>query len=39
VYLPDGQSYVLIFLSKDLPENEIGTETGAVISKMIYDRL
>jgi beta-lactamase class A len=36
VYLPDGQSYVLIFLSKDLPENHIGRETGAVVSEMIY---
>lgn len=38
-YLPDGQSYVLIFLSKDLPENRLGTETGAEISRMIYDYL
>lgn len=37
VYLPDGQSYVLVFLSKNLPENRIGTETGAALSKMIYD--
>lgn len=39
IYLPDGQSYILIFLSKDLPQNEIGTETGATISKMIYEYL
>lgn len=37
VYLPDGQSYVLVILSKNLPENRIGTETGAALSKMIYD--
>lgn len=39
IYLPDGQSYVLIFLSKNLPENEIGIKAGAVVSKMIYDFL
>ncbi len=37
VFLPDGQSYVLVILSKNLPENRIGTETGAALSKMIYD--
>jgi len=39
VYLPDGQSYILIFLSKDLPENRIGTETGVAVSEMIYKSL
>lgn len=37
VYLPDGSSYVLVILSKDLPENRIGTETGAAVSEMIYN--
>lgn len=36
VYLPDGQSYVLIFLSSDLPENRLGTEIGATVSEIIY---
>lgn len=36
VFLPDGQSYVLIFLSSDLPENQLGTETGATVSEIIY---
>ncbi|MDR9364972.1 MAG: serine hydrolase [Balneolaceae bacterium] len=39
VYLPDGSSYVLIFLSKNLPENVEGREIGASVSKMIYDYL
>jgi beta-lactamase class A len=39
VWLPDGQSYVLIFLSKDLPENRIGTEAGVRVSSMIYEAL
>lgn len=39
VYLPDGRSYVLIFLSKELKEEEEGRLAGAEISKMIYDYL
>ncbi|WP_069131545.1 serine hydrolase [Rhodohalobacter halophilus] len=39
VYLPDGQSYVLIYLSKNLPDGDRGTEIGAEISKMIYEWL
>ncbi|TVR15113.1 MAG: serine hydrolase [Balneolaceae bacterium] len=37
VYLPDGQSYILIFLSKDLPDAAIGREAGAEVSRMIYE--
>jgi beta-lactamase class A len=37
VFLPGGQSYVMVFLSKNLPGNSIGTETGATLSKMICD--
>lgn len=37
VTLPDGSSYVLIFLSKNLPDNIKGREIGAEVSKMIYD--
>ncbi|MDZ7717538.1 MAG: serine hydrolase [Balneolaceae bacterium] len=37
VYLPDGSSYILIFLSKDLPDNEKGREIGAKISRMVYE--
>lgn len=36
IYLPDGQSYVLIFLSSNLPENQLGTEIGATVSEIIY---
>ncbi|TVQ68159.1 MAG: serine hydrolase [Balneolaceae bacterium] len=39
VWLPNGDSYVLIFLSKELPDNDIGTETGALVSEMIYNNL
>lgn len=39
VYLPDGQSYVLVFLSKNVPDEERGGEIGAEISKKIYDWL
>lgn len=39
VFLPDGSKYVLVILTKDLPENKIGTETGARISKAIYDHV
>ena len=37
VYLPDGSSYVLVFLSKNLPENEKGRKIGAVVSEMVYE--
>lgn len=37
VMLPDGRSYVLVILSKGLEKNEVGTATGATISRMIYD--
>ncbi|MGM0745089.1 serine hydrolase [Rhodohalobacter sp.] len=38
-YLPDGQSYVLIFLSKNLPDEDRGRDVGREISKKIYDWL
>ncbi len=37
MYLPDGRSFVIVLLSKDLPNNKSGIETIATISKMIYD--
>lgn len=37
VYLPDGSSYILIYLSKDLPDGDRGREIGTEISRMIYD--
>ncbi len=39
VYLPDGHSYVLVFLSKDLPDDDRGREIGAEVSEMIYQSL
>lgn len=37
VYLPDGKKYVLVLLSKDLPDADAGVAVLADISKMIYD--
>jgi len=39
VFLPDGQSYVLIYLSKNLPDDIRGREIGAEISEMVYEFL
>lgn len=37
VFLPDGRPYVLIYLSKNLPDDLRGREIGAEISSMIYE--
>lgn len=37
VILPDGRSYLLIYLSKDLENDPRGREAGAEVSKMVYD--
>jgi beta-lactamase class A len=37
VYLPDGRSYVLVLLSKNLEDFDAGTEQLAGISKSVYD--
>lgn len=37
VFLPDGRSYVLVILSKNLSEAGQGTEAGADISRLVYD--
>jgi len=37
VYLPDGRSFVIIFLSKNLPDGDYGREIGADLSKLVYD--
>jgi beta-lactamase class A len=37
IYLPDGRSYVLVLLSKNLANFDEGTEQLAGISKTIYD--
>ncbi|MDX1640699.1 MAG: serine hydrolase [Balneolaceae bacterium] len=37
VYLPDGSSYVFIFLSKNLPDNVKGREIGATVSERVYE--
>lgn len=37
IFLPDGRSYTLVYLSKEVPDGNRSRETGAAISKMIYD--
>ena len=37
IVLPDGRSYLLIFLSKDLEDDIRGREIGAEISGMVYN--
>ncbi len=37
VYTPEGSSYVLVILSKNLPDSQKGTEFIADLSKQIYD--
>jgi len=37
IYLPDGRSYLLIYLSKDVPDEERSRDIGARISEKIYD--
>ncbi|CAN5120626.1 serine hydrolase [soil metagenome] len=37
VYLPDGRSYILIYLSKNVPDDEHSRDVGAKISELIYD--
>jgi beta-lactamase class A len=39
VFLPDGQTYVLVYLSKNLPDDIRGRKIGAEISQMIYEFL
>ncbi len=37
IYLPDGRSYVLIYLSKNVPDEDRSRDVGARISESIYD--
>jgi len=37
VTLPDGRSYVLVYLSKDVPDEDRSVEIGANLSRMVYD--
>lgn len=39
VYLPDGRTYVLVLLSKNLNDFEKGTNQLAKISKSVYDHM
>jgi beta-lactamase class A len=37
VYLPDGRKYVLVFLSKELTDDQAAVKSMAKISRMIYN--
>jgi beta-lactamase class A len=37
VFLPDGESYVLVILSKNLTNEDAGVQALADVSKVIYD--
>lgn len=37
VYLPDGQRYILVILSKGLEDDQAGKEVIAEVSKLIYE--
>lgn len=39
VYLPDGRSYVLVLLSKNMTDFDSGTQALAEVSRMIYDHM
>ena len=39
VYLPDGRSYVLVLLSKNLEDFNKGTEQLAALSKRVYEHM
>jgi len=39
VFLPDGRKYVLVLLSKDLPNNNYGKEVLSKVSNIIYENL
>ncbi|RRB07192.1 serine hydrolase [Larkinella rosea] len=36
VYLPDGRQYVIVLLSKEMPDDAAATETLATVSGLIY---
>lgn len=37
VSMPDGRSYILVYLSKEVPNEDRSVKTGARISNMIYE--
>ena len=39
VFLPDGRTYVLVLLSKNLTDPETAVKSMATVSKMIYDHV
>jgi CubicO group peptidase (beta-lactamase class C family)/beta-lactamase class A len=39
VFLPDGRKYVIVLLSRGIPDAAIARELGATVSKIIYDHM
>lgn len=39
VFLPDGRKYVLVLLSRGIPDHAVGADVEATVSKIIYDHL
>jgi len=37
VYLPDGRAYVLVILSKNVPDRADANRAGAEVSRLVYD--
>jgi CubicO group peptidase (beta-lactamase class C family) len=39
VFLPDGRKYVVVLLSRGIPDAAVARELGATVSKLIYDHM
>lgn len=39
VFLPDGRKYVIVLLSKGIPEQSVATEILSTVSRIVYDHL
>lgn len=39
VFLPDGRKYVVVLLSKGIPDHKLASETLATASRLIYDQV
>ncbi|MCG7857710.1 class A beta-lactamase-related serine hydrolase [Flavihumibacter sediminis] len=39
VFLPDGRKYVIVLLSKGIPQQSVATEILSTVSRIVYDHL
>ena len=39
VFLPDGRKYVIVLLSKGIPDQSVATEILSTVSRIVYDHL